>query len=108
MAHPCLHQGQPDLLGIKRKIILSKETAAAQGQPTGLRAQPGGHGHSFSSASSSISKAGFRGKEEQVLVYLWRKFSYVVAEEGAGSPNCMDINILITIKCRRMAGVSNV
>lgn len=39
------------------------------------------------------------------MVYLWRKPSDVVAGEAAGSPHCVDVNILITVKCTRMAGV---
>lgn len=53
-----------------------------------------------------MSNAEFSGEKEEVHVYLWRKFSAIVAKAAARSPE-RDINILITMKCTRMAGASN-
>lgn len=98
--HPL--QGQLDLPGTERsKIIPTKGTpsySAAESQ--------GGGGPGLSSASDSMSNAEFSGEKEEVHVYLWRKFSAIVAEAAARSPE-RDINILITMKCTRMAGASN-
>lgn len=87
----------------RSKIILTKGTPSYSGAES--RGQGDG-GPGSSSASTSMSNAEFSGRKEEVHVYLWRKFSAIVAEAAAHSREC-DINILITMKCTRIAGASN-
>lgn len=53
-----------------------------------------------------MSNVEISSEKEELHVYLWRKFSAIVAEAAVRSPE-RDINILITMKCTPMAGASN-